>query len=180
MQGGAHAPSVHPGRLGAAHHGGFSAHGSHVSFFNFSSFMAFLAWFGGTGYLLTRYSGLWTFATFSIALAGGFAAAGLVFLFLVKVLLAHETELDPADFDPAGVLGKVNVAIRAGGTGEILFSQAGTRHAAGARSEDGQPIPKGTEVIITHCEKGIAYVRRYDDMVGEPRESAGTAEPSRK
>ncbi len=29
-----------------------------VSFFNISSLMAFLAWFGGTGYLLTRYSNL--------------------------------------------------------------------------------------------------------------------------
>lgn len=181
---------LHTGALHAAHVGthtvaaGHSARlytrGGHVSFFNFSSLMAFLAWFGGTGYLLTRYSGLWTFTTFVLALAGGFAAAAVVFLFLVKVLLAHETELDPADFDQTGMLGKVNVAIRAGGTGEILFSQAGTRHAAGARSENGQAIPKGAEVIITRCDKGIAYVRRYDEMVGESQDSAGTAEASRK
>ena len=30
-----------------------------ISPFNFVTFTAFLAWFGGTGYLLTRYSGLW-------------------------------------------------------------------------------------------------------------------------
>jgi len=142
--------------------------------------MAFLAWFGGTGFLLTRYSDLWTVATFAVAMAGGLAAAAVVFLFLVKVLLAHETELDPADFDRTGVLGKVNVSIRAGGTGEIVFSQAGSRHAAGARSEDGRAVPKGTEVIITRYEKGIAYVRSYDDMAGESDAPPRASEATRK
>jgi membrane protein implicated in regulation of membrane protease activity len=160
-----HGIGAQAGRLAGASRGG-----TQVSFFNFSSLMAFLAWFGGTGYLLTRYSGLLTEATFALALVGGFLAATAVFLFLVKVLLAHESELDPADFEPAGVLGKVNIGIRSGGTGEIVFSQAGTRHTAGARSEDGQMIPKGTEVIVTRCEKGIAYVRRYDEMAGEGEE----------
>ncbi len=178
--GGLHAPHVHvqvhgaahAAKLGPVHHAAGARAGAHVSFFNISSMMAFLAWFGGTGYLLTRYSGLLTAATFVLALAGGLVAAGIVFLFLVKVLLAHETELDPADFDLAGMLGKVNVAILAGGTGEILFSQAGTRRAAGARSEDGSGIAKGTEVIVTRYERGIAYVRRYDEMAGEQESTA--------
>ena len=165
-----HAPHVHvagaahDAPAGVAHH---DAGGSDVSFFNISSMMAFLAWFGGTGYLLTRYSGMWTVAAFGLALASGLAAATVVFLFLVKVLLAHETQLDPADFDLIGMLGKVNVAIRAGGTGEILFSQGGARRSAGARSEDGKEISKGVEVVITRYEKGIAYVRRWDEMTGE-------------
>lgn len=146
---------------------GAATRGSQVSFFNFSSLMAFLAWFGGTGYLLTRYADLVTFITFLLALAGGLAAAAVVFFFLAKVLLAHESELDPSDFARTGVLGKLNVGIRAGGTGEIVFSQAGTRHCAGARSEDGREILKGTEVIVTRYEKGIAYVRPYDEMAGE-------------
>lgn len=143
------------------------ARGTQVSFFNFSSFMAFLAWFGGTGYLLARYSDLWTVLVFALALVSGLVAAGIVFVFLVKVLMAHETELDPADFDLVGMLGKVNITIRGGGTGEIIFSQGGTRHAAGARSEDGAAIAKGTEVVVTRYEKGIAYVRRWEEMAGE-------------
>lgn len=168
----------HAGHIGHAHSGAAratlgksaavkGAHGSHVSFFNFSSSMAFLAWFGGTGYLLTRYAGFVTVITFGLALAGGFVAAAIVFVFLAKVLLAHEVELDPSDFARTGVLGKLNVAIRDGGTGEIVFSQAGARHCAGARSADGKAIPKGTEVIVTRYEKGIAYVRPYDEMAGE-------------
>jgi membrane protein implicated in regulation of membrane protease activity len=177
-----HAGAGHVGHVG--HVGVSRAHagpqGAHVSFFNISSLMAFLAWFGGTGYLLTRYSNLLVAGTFVLAFTGGLLAAAAVFLFLVKVLLAHETELDPADFDRAGALGKVNVGIRAGGTGEIVFSQGGTRQTAGARSEDGSMIPKGTEVIITRCEKGIAYVRRYDEMTGERREPAGAPEANRQ
>jgi membrane protein implicated in regulation of membrane protease activity len=166
------------GQAGASHtHLG--GQGAHVSFFNISSLMAFLAWFGGTGYLLTRYSSLLVGGTFILAFTGGLLAAAAVFLFLVKVLLAHETQLDPADFDRTGALGKVNVGIRAGGTGEIVFSQAGTRQTAGARSEDGSMIPKGTEVIITRCEKGIAYVRRYDEMTGEREEPAGAPKANR-
>jgi hypothetical protein len=52
--------------------------------------------------------------------------------------------------------------IRAGGTGELIYSQEGTRRVAGARSEDGAAIPKGTEVVVTRYEKGIAYVRSWD------------------
>lgn len=171
--------AAHVGPLSAASHAGSAVRGGHVSFFNISSLMAFLAWFGGTGYLLTRYSSLVVTATFMVALCGGVLAAAAVFLFLVKVLLAHETELDPADFDRTGALGKVNVKIRPGGTGEIVFSQGGSRQTAGARSETGEMISKGTEVIITRCEKGIAYVRRYDEMAGECQEPAGAPEANR-
>jgi hypothetical protein len=164
---------------GARPAGRLAARGSQASFFNISSLMAFLAWFGGTGYLLTRYTNIWVAGTFVAALAGGLLAAAAVFFFLVRVLLAHERELDPADFDRAGALGKLNVGIRAGGTGEIVFSQGGARQTAGARSEDGSVIPKGTEVIITRCEKGIAYVRRYDEMAGEREEAAEAPKATR-
>lgn len=167
MHGGA-TTLAHP--AGAARGGPVASRGgagTHVSFFNFSSLMAFLAWFGGTGYLLTRYSNVVAVAALAVASASGLVAAGIVFWFLAKVLLAHETQLDPADFDLIGMLGKVNVKIRTGGTGEIVFSQGGSRHAAGARSEDGKEIEKGTEVVITRYERGIAYVRCWKEMAGE-------------
>ena len=43
----------------------------------------------------------------------------------------------------------------------MTYSQQGQRCAAPVRSEDGQPICKGTEVIVTRYEKGIAYVRGF-------------------
>jgi hypothetical protein len=137
---------------------------SQVSFFNFFTLMAFLAWFGGTGYLLTQYSNVWFLLALGVASMSGLGGASIVFLFLAKVLLGHETILDPADFEMGGVLGRVISSIREGGTGEITFSQAGTRKTCGARSEDGTAISKGSEIVITRYERGIAYVRRWEEM----------------
>jgi hypothetical protein len=91
------------------------------------------------------------------------------------VLISDEENMDPADYEMVGVLGRLCVSIRAGGTGEILYSQAGTRRVCGARSEDGSAIAKGTEVVVTRYEKGIAYVRLWSEMSGESdSETAGT------
>ena len=90
-----------------------------------------------------------------------------MFLFLTKVLISHEESMDPADYEMAGVLGRVCVAIRTGGTGEIIYSQVGTRRVCGARSEDNSAIAKGTEVMVTRYDKGIAYVRLWSEMSGE-------------
>jgi membrane protein implicated in regulation of membrane protease activity len=136
----------------------------HLGFFNFFSLMAFMAWFGGTGYLLDRYASLWFLLVLALATASGFAGAAVVFWFLAKVLLAHQTILDPVDFEMVGTLGRVGSPIRKGRTGEVIFPQAGTRKGSGARSEDGTAIERGAEVVITRFEGGIAYVRRWEDL----------------
>ena len=79
-------------------------------------------------------------------------------------MLKHDRELDPADYDRVGVLGRIISPIRQGGTGEMIFSQEGTRHTCGARSDIGEALPRDTEVIITRYEHGIAYVRRWEEM----------------
>ena len=160
---GAHSPGG-ASVVGAAGTRGAAGTAGHVPFFNFFSLMAFLAWFGGTGYLLDRYSSLWFLLVLALASVSGLAGAAVIFWFLAKVLLAHETTPDPADFELVGTLGRVGSPIRAGGTGEIIFSQAGARKAAGARSEDGAAIERGTEVVITRYERGVAYVRRWEDL----------------
>jgi hypothetical protein len=88
----------------------------------------------------------------------------IIFWFLAKFLLGHSKELDPADYEMVGVLGSVSGAIREKGTGEILYSRDGARRAAVARSEEGRAIPRGTEVIVTRYEHGIAYVKRWDEL----------------
>jgi hypothetical protein len=138
-----------------------------VSPFNLVTLSAFLAWFGGTGYLLSRYSSIWFVIGLGVALLSGLAGAALVFFFLSRVLMSDEENLDPSDFEMTGVLGRTSVPIREGGTGEIIYSQAGTRRTCGARSEMGNSIAKGSEVVVTRYEKGIAYVRLWTDMAGE-------------
>ncbi|HEY1239276.1 MAG TPA: hypothetical protein VGF16_01915 [Bryobacteraceae bacterium] len=160
-----HLPHLH------VHHGihvpHAHAHAANLPWFNFGTMAAFLAWFGGTGYLLERYSHVWFLAVLGLATVSGLAAASVVFWFLAKVLMAREAALDPADYEMVGVLGRISISIRPGGTGEIIYSQEGTRHVAGARAEEGVAIPKGSEVLVTRYEKGIAYVRPWQDPAAE-------------
>jgi len=166
----AHGPNVHVHLPGHHAHAGGHAHAPHghadsgPGFFNFSTATAFLAWFGGAGYLLTRYSSVWPVAGLLFSGLVGVAGAAVVFVFMAKVLYSPDENLDPDDYDVVGQLGKVNVSIRAGGTGEILFTQAGSRRVAGARSDDGSAIEKGTEVVVTRYQNGLAYVKKWSEM----------------
>jgi membrane protein implicated in regulation of membrane protease activity len=163
-----HAPVGH----GNSGHGtgAHTAQDSPVSPFNFATLTAFLAWFGGTGFLITRFSSLWFALGLLISFAAGLFGAALVFLFLTRVLISREENMDAADYEMVGVLGRISMPIREGGTGEMIYSQAGTRRTCGARSEHGTPIEKGAEVVVTRYHKGLAYVRLWDEMNNdEPR-----------
>lgn len=162
-----------------ATHGAADGHHHHAtSFLNPLTIAAFLAWFGGSGYLLTRFSTIWVVSGFGLSVLAGMVGAGMIFWFMNKVLSHPEQFLDPADFEMTGVLGRISAPVREGGTGELIYSQAGTRRSCGVRSENGAAIPKGTEVVVTRYEKGIAYVRLWSEMAGEEMESSpkGTAQ----
>jgi len=146
---------------------GNAARGTDVSPFNFVTLTAFLAWFGGTGFLITRFSSIWSGLGVLISIAAGCVGAAIVFLFMSRVLIHPEENMDAADYEMVGVLGRTSLPIRAGGTGEIIYSQAGTRRTCGARSEDGGAIDKGVEIVVTRYEKGIAYVRLWEELSGE-------------
>jgi len=163
-QGAAHGP-------GHAHGPHCGASGAHFSFFNPLTLAAFLTWFGGAGYLLVHLRHIWVLAGLALASAAGLVAAGIMFLFVAKVLMANEKELDPLDYDMIGVLGRVSSSIRSGGTGEIVFAQEGVRKPCAARSETGGPLAKGEEVVVTRYERGVAYVRRWDELA----DSAGVS-----
>jgi len=149
---------------GTAEHAG---HAAPVSPFNLITLTAFLAWFGGTGFLITRFSSLWFALGLAIAMGAGIVGAAIVFLFLTRVLISHEENMDAADYEMVGVLGRISMPIRQNGTGEIIYSQAGTRRTCGARSENGSAIEKGAEIVVTRYDKGIAYVRLWEEMSNE-------------
>lgn len=158
----AHGPDIH---IHTGHASGNGAEG--ISPFNFSTAMAFLAWFGGAGYLLTTWNRIGIFIVLAFSTMAGLTGSAIVFVFLAKVLMRTDSTLYDADYRKEGLLGQVTVGIREGGTGEIIFSQEGVRCTSGARSESGAAIPRGTEVVITRYEKGISYVRRWDEMAKE-------------
>ena len=138
--------------------------GATVPWWNAFSIMIFLCWFGAAGYLLTRYGGLVAGVVLVVAAVCGLAGGAIVFFFMARVLLPHERELTADETDVVGVVGHVSAPIRAAGTGEIVYEQMGALHSAPARSEDGQPISKQEEVFVVRYERGIAYVRRWEDQ----------------
>jgi len=166
-----HSPAAHgaagtPGPAASAAGKGLAArNASNFSPVNFMTICAFLAWFGGVGYLGTRYFALAAVGAVIVAGAGGIIGSSLVFLFMARVLLPHESRLDPADFEMVGTLATVTLPIRSGGIGEIQFVQEGARRSASARSDDGQALEKGVEVVVARYERGVAYVRRFEEMV---------------
>jgi membrane protein implicated in regulation of membrane protease activity len=162
----------HLGHVGHGH-GGFVKGGT-LSPLNLPTLITFATWFGGVGYLMTSVYRLWLLPALIIATLAGFVGGAIVFWFLLKMMLNYDHTLDPADFEIVGVIGTITNSIREGGTGEITYSQGGTRRATAARADGGAAIARGTEVAVTRYEKGIAYVRPWDELA-EGNTSAATA-----
>lgn len=161
----------HLGHVGRLPHGGASS--GNLPTVNLGTVTAFLAWFGGIGFLLTRDSHIYALAALLISIGGGFVGATLVFLLVTRVLMHFEGPMDPADYEMVGVLGRVSSRLRSGGTGEIVYSRQGARCSAAARSEDRSEIEKDVEVVVTRYDRGIAYVRRWDEMAASAGIDAG-------
>lgn len=142
-------------------------HGGQVSPFNLQTITTFLAFFGGSGWVLYSSAGLAPAVALIAATVIGVAGGAVVFLFLVKVLLASQRFMDPASSRMEGTVARVSMAIRADGTGEIVFSRDGARRSEGARSATGAPIAAGTEVVVVRYERGLAYVEPWASYAGE-------------
>jgi hypothetical protein len=155
--------------IGHAAHGHAANGGTHrgpgLSAVNGLTITVFLCWFGGAGYLLHHSSIFGGALVLLIALISGVAGAALIWAVLFKLLLPRERVLTPEETEMAGVLAQVSDSIRDGnGIGEIIFSQAGGRRAAAARSEDGSAIERGAEVVVIRYDRGVAYVRRWEEL----------------
>jgi membrane protein implicated in regulation of membrane protease activity len=160
----AHAPFVNHPHVA---HGPAPLDFEGLSPFNFATAMAFLAWFGGTGYLLTAQFGWLTVPALVGASFAGVAGGAIVFWVMARVLWSPHENMKIADSRIIGVLGRVNQTIRENGIGEVIYSNGGVRRSCGARSANGAAIEKGTEVVVTAYERGIAYVRRWEDLAAE-------------
>jgi membrane protein implicated in regulation of membrane protease activity len=166
-----HLGHLHIGHSGLTHHGA-GAHGSGsrgLSAVNGFTITAFLCWFGGAGYLLHRYSIFVATLVLLLSVVSGVFGAALLWAILFKLLLPRERVLNSEDTEMTGVLAKVSDSIRSnGGIGEILFLQTGARRSSAARSDDGRTIERGTEVVVIRYERGIAYVRPWAELEGDP------------
>jgi hypothetical protein len=176
-----HAGHVPHGAVGASHvsgSGGSSAPGvgPEVPWWNAFSIMIFLCWFGAAGYLLTKYGSFVAGVVVVLAVICGVTGGAIIFLFLTRVLMPHDRELTADETDVVGVVGRVSSPIRAGGTGAIVYQQMGATRSAIARTEDGIALAKNEEVFVIRYEKGIAYVKRWEDLLEANLQETGIRE----
>ncbi len=161
------------GAAGVGMHAGHGDGGGHDIFgndvigglLNITSILAFITWFGGLGYMAREGIGLVAPIAILIGIGGGFLAAFAVSWFMVKVLRPAGTELDPADYETVGVIAKVTSSIRAGGYGEIVYEQGGTRQVGTAKGVNDEPIARGAEVIVLRVERGAAIVDTVENLM---------------
>ena len=140
----------------------FRGRAKHSSMINAAAVTAFLTWFGGGGLLLERLTPWIVPLVYGGAAVLGLGGGALINS-AINALARRESTAQSLSM--IGVIAKTVVPIRADdGTGEIVFTHAGTRRVAGARSDCGRAIDKGTEVIVTRYERGIAYVATWDEL----------------
>lgn len=144
--------------------GGNAPAGGDISWFNASTILAFLAWFGGTGYILARNSHLVAALSLLIASGVGLAGGWVVFGFMARIVKLSDARMHDWDYRIEGSVGTLSSSIRENGVGEITFERNGAITSMSARSEDGKPLPKGAEVVISRHENGIAFVQRWEDF----------------
>ena len=158
----------HVGHVPQGATGSEAAQGSaNVPWWNAFSIMIFLCWFGAAGYLLSRFGSFVAGMVLTLAAICGLAGGAIIFWFLTRVLMPHEHELTADETCVVGAVGHVSAPIRPAGTGEIVYEQLGALRSAPARSEDGVPISRQEEVFVVRYEKGVAYVRRWEDGSGQ-------------
>lgn len=158
----------HVGHHGHLHHGHVHHAGGHLhdwagsivgwtlSWLSPLTLSAALLWFGGAG-LLTESTPL----ALPTAIVAAIAAAWLVRA-LMDTLAASSTA--PLALTAEGAIGTVNATIRAGGTGEVIYTLEGLHRSMPARSVDGISIPRGASVVITRSASGIAWVEPLDPL----------------
>lgn len=160
------------GHGGPGHtHGHAHAHGGRtlghaakgkVSPFNLAGLTMFVTWFGGGGAVLERTVAWPRPLIVALAVAIGMAGAWIVNGF-IGIFVRAESQAPRISM--VGTIARVTLSIReGGGTGEIVYTVGGARQVAGARSEGGRPIDRGTEVVVTRHERGIAYVSTWDEL----------------
>ena len=141
--------------------------GHFSSLFNVSSVLAFITWFSGATYLIRNGLGWFVGFAIIIGLVVGVAGAWAIAWFLYSFLRKNSPELNPADWDQIGQIGRVTGTIFPSGIGEIVFERHGTRHAIPARTKDGGGIERDIEVVIMDIERGVAIVQPWRELLEE-------------
>jgi hypothetical protein len=120
---------------------------------------SFVTAFGGFGLIAlglfestARWSLLW-------AAGGGLLVAVIAHFAFGYFLIAPQGSSEVRFKDIVGATGEVTTSIPAEGLGEVAFVAQGGRVSYPAKAATGQPIARGTTVVIEQLSTGIVIVR---------------------
>jgi hypothetical protein len=138
---------------------------------NLYGLLIFLFVFGLFGYVLHNLTNVGAVASVLIPLLIGVASGIALGNFLVRFFrTSPESLLDAESSRLEGRLGRISMAIREGGVGEVIFTaKGGGRQSIAARSADGQPISDGAEIVILGYQDGVARVQTWESFLLESR-----------
>jgi membrane protein implicated in regulation of membrane protease activity len=152
--------------LGVADLGVHHAHADDASPLPVSpgAFLVFLSWLGGVSFVLRRAADWPLLAALPVAALLGIGVAALVQRAVRKLSTAEGSVLKPEHYRLPGTIGRVSSSIRAGGTGEVIYEQAGVRQVVAARAPGAPELQRGTEVVVLSVDNGIATVQVLDEF----------------
>jgi len=126
------------------------------------AFLVFLSWLGGVSFVLRRAADWPLLAALPVAALLGIGVAAVVQRAVRKLSNPSGSVLQPEQYRLPGTIGRVSSSIRAGGTGEVIYEQAGVRQVVAARATGAEELQRGTEVLVLSVDNGIAIVQVFD------------------
>ena len=153
--------------------GGFHGHGfsgqMHVGgdaggagFVPILPLMVFVTAWGGTGYILTRFSGMYILAVVLTSTLIALLLSCLIYVGLARVMRRYDNSMNEMDYEQAGQLGYISIPAEAGAIGEMKYVLDGTTRSIGVRAETGQHFAKGDRVVILRVDRGMAVVTLFE------------------
>lgn len=117
---------------------------------------------GGTGYVLVRFSGMNLPSAVLICTVIALLPGCLLYIVLIRMMTRYDSSMNESDYDLAGQLGYISIAAEDGTAGEMKYVLHGTMRSIGVRAETGQQLAKGDRVIILKVDKGMAEVTLFE------------------
>lgn len=148
------------GLAGHLHVGGGDAGGP--GFVPILPLMVFVTVWGGSGYVLTRFSGMKMLAVVLICTGIALLLGCLMYAVLARVMTRYDNSMNKMDYEQAGQLGYISISAVDGAVGEMKYVLHGTMRSIGVRAETGQQLAKGDRVIILKVDKGMAVVTLFE------------------
>ena len=128
-------------------------------FFSSRIIAVFITAFGGFGAIGTEY-GLSVAASSALGVGSGVVFGGLIYAF-ARFLYRQQASSEVRSSDLVGQTGRVVVGIPAGGLGQVRCRIGEEMIDKIARTDDGQPLPENTPVLVEQVLGETVIVKRH-------------------